>query len=57
MPFTLPALFRATCSFRSGKKTLHGNVTNRLLSIFEVIGDVASLYVDAYAIAICEQKG
>jgi len=40
----IPALSAQRCSFRSGKKTLHGNVTNRLLSIFEVIGDVASLY-------------
>ena len=53
------ALSAQRFTFESGKKTLHGDATNRILRIFAAIGDVSYFIfiVDAYPFALCEQNG
>jgi hypothetical protein len=38
------ALSAQRFTFESGKKTLHGDATNRILRIFAAIGDVSYFY-------------
>jgi hypothetical protein len=38
-PFFTPGF-----TFQGGKKILHGDATNRILTIFAVIGDASDLY-------------